>query len=47
MSEPRYKAFISYSHEDNKWADCLHRALESYRLPSGDLFAGGVPLALG
>lgn len=34
MSEPyNYKAFISYSHRDEKWAAWLHRALESYRLP--------------
>jgi hypothetical protein len=33
MSQTRYKAFISYSHEDNKWADWLHRVLESYRPP--------------
>lgn len=29
----KYKAFISYSHRDEKWAKWLHRALESYRLP--------------
>jgi tetratricopeptide (TPR) repeat protein len=33
MSEFKYKAFISYSHADNKWADWLHRSLESYRPP--------------
>ena len=33
MNEVRYKAFISYSHEDSKWADWLHRSLESYRPP--------------
>jgi len=33
MSNARYKAFISYSHQDDKWADWLHRALESYRPP--------------
>lgn len=34
MSEQyHYKAFISYSHRDEKWAAWLHRALESYRLP--------------
>ena len=33
MSDTRYKAFISYSHEDDKWADWLHRSLESYRPP--------------
>ena len=30
--EYKYKAFISYAHEDEKWAKWLHRALESYRL---------------
>jgi len=30
----RYKAFISYSHEDNKWANWLHRSLESYSPPT-------------
>mgnify|MGYP001812286981 CR=1 FL=1 len=29
----RYRAFISYSHADQKWAAWLHRALESYRTP--------------
>ncbi len=29
----RYKAFISYSHLDQKWARWLHRSLESYRTP--------------
>lgn len=28
-----YKAFISYSHTDQRWAQWLHRALESYRVP--------------
>src|SRR5215469_14629909 len=30
----RYRAFISYSHQDRFWADWLHRALEAYRVPS-------------
>ncbi|WP_243047621.1 toll/interleukin-1 receptor domain-containing protein [Dyella sp. RRB7] len=30
----RYRAFISYSHQDKAWADWLHKALETYRLPS-------------
>ena len=30
----RFRAFISYSHADKASADWLHRALESYRLPS-------------
>lgn len=29
----KYKAFISYSHVDRKWAGWLHRALENYRPP--------------
>ena len=29
----KYKAFISYSHEDEKWARWLHSALEGYRAP--------------
>jgi tetratricopeptide (TPR) repeat protein len=33
MSKPDYKAFISYSHSDERWALWLHRALESYRVP--------------
>jgi tetratricopeptide (TPR) repeat protein len=33
MSEPRYKAFISYSHRDELWATWLHKSLESYRPP--------------
>jgi tetratricopeptide (TPR) repeat protein len=28
-----YKAFISYSHADEKWARWLHRKLEGYRIP--------------
>jgi len=29
----KYKAYISYSHCDERWAKWLHRALESYRVP--------------
>jgi tetratricopeptide (TPR) repeat protein len=29
----KYKAFISYSHSDEKWAAWLHKALETYRVP--------------
>jgi tetratricopeptide (TPR) repeat protein len=29
----KYRAFISYSHTDEKWAAWLHTALETYRLP--------------
>jgi tetratricopeptide (TPR) repeat protein len=30
----RYRAFISYSHQDDSWADWLHKALETYHIPS-------------
>lgn len=29
-----YRAFISYSHVDEPWADWLHKELESWRVPS-------------
>lgn len=29
----RYRAFISYSHKDTRWAEWLHRKLESYKVP--------------
>ncbi len=29
----KYWAFISYSHQDKKWGDWLHNALETYKLP--------------
>ncbi len=29
----KYRAFISYSHEDEKWAKWLHAGLERYRVP--------------
>ncbi len=29
-----YRAFISYSHQDKAWADWLHKALETWRVPS-------------
>ena len=29
----RYRAFISYSHQDRTWGEWLHRALEHYRVP--------------
>jgi WD40 repeat protein len=32
-SDFKYWAFISYSHTDEKWADWLHKALETYRVP--------------
>jgi len=27
MDQPKYWAFISYSHRDTQWADWLHKAL--------------------
>src|ERR1700694_936561 len=33
VEQPRYRAFLSYSHRDGQWADWLHKALESYRPP--------------
>jgi len=30
----RYTAFLSYSHADARWAQWLHRRLETYRVPS-------------
>jgi tetratricopeptide (TPR) repeat protein len=33
MSEHRYRAYISYSHSDERWAEWLQRALETYRVP--------------
>ena len=31
----RYRAFISYSQTDKKWAQALHKSLETYRVPLG------------
>jgi WD40 repeat protein len=33
MAEFKYWAFLSYSHNDKKWGDWLHKALETYRFP--------------
>jgi tetratricopeptide (TPR) repeat protein len=41
----RYRAFISYSHQDKTWADWLHKALETYAVPKrlvGQTTAAGV-----
>ena len=38
----RYAAFISYSHRDRGWAEWLHRAIETYRLPRELSRTGGV-----
>ena len=40
-----YFAFISYSHSDKRWADWLHKSLETYRIPRrliGQATSGGV-----
>jgi len=46
----RYYAFISYSHADRAWADWLHKALETYRVPSRlvghSTPAGAIPKSL-
>jgi len=33
MTQYRYRAFISYSHADRRWAEWLHRALETWPVP--------------
>ena len=33
MKEKHYKAFISYSHQDEKFGKWLHKALEKYQIP--------------
>ena len=34
MNTPfKYRAFISYSHRDERWASWLHKSLETYRVP--------------
>ena len=33
MSEKHYKAFISYSHQDEKFGKWLHKSLENYKMP--------------
>ncbi len=30
--EPKYWAFISYSHQDRQWGEWLHQAIETYRV---------------
>ena len=41
VNSPRYKAFISYSHQDERWARWLQRAIESYRVPRRLVGKGG------
>jgi tetratricopeptide (TPR) repeat protein len=33
VDAPKFRAFISYSHQDSRWASWLHNALERYRPP--------------
>ena len=33
MTQIRYTAYLSYSHDDARWAKWLHRVLEGYRVP--------------
>ncbi len=43
--QPRYFAFLSYSHKDKELADWLHRELEDFRVPralAGRLTANGI-----
>ncbi len=46
----KYWAFISYSHRDRAWAEWLHKALETYRVPrrliGRETAAGPVPRRL-
>jgi hypothetical protein len=43
--ELRYRAFISYSHADTKWANWLHGRLEGFRIDS-DLIGRETPMGL-
>ena len=45
MNSVSYKAFISYSHQDEAWAKWLHNALESYNVPK-NLRREGIPAKL-
>lgn len=43
-SSTQFVAFISYSHADRRWAEWLHKALESWRAPKGVDVANAFPL---
>ena len=43
MSNFKYKAFISYSHADEKSTKWLHHQLEQYRIPSYLVKRDGLP----
>ena len=34
MTNHKYWAFISYSHQDKVWGDWLHKKLDTYRIPA-------------
>jgi eukaryotic-like serine/threonine-protein kinase len=46
----RYRAFLCYSHQDRGWAEWLHTALETYRVPryliGRETAAGAIPRRL-
>ena len=46
----KYKAFISYSHSDEKWASWLHKSLETYKVPKpivgSETAMGEIPVRL-
>ena len=50
VGDYKYKAFISYSHTDRKWARWLHRRLETYPIPKNIIgnvtSAGPIPKRL-
>lgn len=50
MPQFKYHAFISYSHADRAWGDWLHKALETYPIPSRlvgrETTAGVIPKSL-
>ena len=50
MSEIEYRAFLSYSHSDRRFAEWLHHELETYRVPKRMIGAattiGAVPAGL-
>ena len=43
----RYAAFISYSHSDRRWAEWLHRSIETYRTPKNLAAANDTSTHLG
>ena len=50
MGEFKYRAFLSYSHRDERWAKWLHKSLEAYRPPKALLAentgSGSIPKRL-